>query len=258
MSETQPKDLDTHSTAPHDEDDEIIELVDEIPKESVQRPVPNFERQLADLEQPEPAQDQSDSDLLDIEDLLRLDFGETGGAKNEMETLIPEDAASEADDGLELIDAEEDETDNEIVWFDDLEKEIGLPKTEAETSLPESAAPDTVTESGLEAFLSEGSFSSGAGAALSGAGIAAAASAARQRSLPPATGDSSPADPGVPPPASPVFSEAEIEAAVERIIERKLGRTIESIIRQAIENAVSKEIERLKRLLLEDDHGTAP
>jgi hypothetical protein len=45
----------------------------------------------------------------------------------------------------------------------------------------------------------------------------------------------------------------EIEAAVERVIERKLGGTIEATILRVIETAVTREIDRLKQLLLEDD-----
>ena len=45
----------------------------------------------------------------------------------------------------------------------------------------------------------------------------------------------------------------EIEAAVERVIERKLGGTIEATILRVIETAVTREIERLKQLLLEDE-----
>ncbi len=46
-----------------------------------------------------------------------------------------------------------------------------------------------------------------------------------------------------------------IEETIEQIIERKFSGKIESMITQIIEKAVTKEIDRLKRILLEDDRN---
>jgi hypothetical protein len=195
------------------------------------------------------------ADILEVEDLLS---GPPSAGKK------PE---PEEDEGLELIDVEEDEADDEIVWFDDLDKEAPPPAPVTADASQEAPLPDWDTASGqdtsaadvfaahVESALPETDMGPALAAAEAGAATAAAAAAAAvfqppaesaPRLPPPAAEDASPA-------ALPGLSPAEIEAAVERVIERKLGATIESIIQQAIENAVSKEIERLKRLLLEDD-----
>jgi pilus assembly protein FimV len=46
---------------------------------------------------------------------------------------------------------------------------------------------------------------------------------------------------------------AQLEKTLEQIIERKFSGKIETLITQIIEKAVSKEIQRLKKILLEDD-----
>ena len=48
-------------------------------------------------------------------------------------------------------------------------------------------------------------------------------------------------------------SHAQLEETLEQIIERKFSGKIETLITQIIEKAVSKEIQRLKKILLEDD-----
>jgi hypothetical protein len=50
-------------------------------------------------------------------------------------------------------------------------------------------------------------------------------------------------------------SQEQIEKSIERIIQQNFTGKIESMVRQTIEKAVSKEIERLKKVLLEDDGG---
>ena len=50
-------------------------------------------------------------------------------------------------------------------------------------------------------------------------------------------------------------SHDQIEETLEHIIERKFSGKIETLITQIIEKAVSKEIQRLKKILLEDDSG---
>jgi len=201
-----------------------------------------------------------DEQLLEAEDILEVEEILAGPPH------AKKGAEPEADEGLELIDVEEDEIDDEIVWFDDLDKAAPPPGPSTADAPPEATALEWGTDSDretsaldvftahVESALPETDMGPALAAAEAGAATAAAAAAAAFQ--PPAE----PA-PVAPPPAAesagttaaPGLSPAEIEAAVERVIERKLGGTIESIIQQAIENAVTKEIERLKRLLLEDD-----
>jgi hypothetical protein len=324
MSDTQQKGTDPHSTTPI-EDEDIIDLLEEIPRENPQPLISPLEDNLLDIEL---AADRGLDDLPDINDLIRLDIdgadlaedttgslrlsqpgpaaspiaheGAPGPAalENEIEEIpgldeqIAEDndahdiesilagpalvtkekqAVPEENEILELIEVDEEENDDEIVWFDDLDKEITLPETLNEIGPPETDIEDLSAESDPEVstpdFISADSrisppgpsFSPGIGAALAGAGAAAATVAAWKTPVSSPVGASPPAEPIAPPPAAFALTEAEIEAAVERVIERKLGHSVQSVIREAIENAVSKEIERLKRLLLEDDNpGAAP
>lgn len=200
-----------------------------------------------------------DEQLLDAEDILDVD-------EILSETLPSEkkEAAPETDEDLELIDVEEDEADDEIIWFDDLDKQAPEPVPETTEAAPETAELDWDADAGgdpsaldlfsanVESALPEPD--PGPALALAGAGTVAAAAAAAVPPPPePAPAVSPPAAENAGPAALPGLTAAEIEAAVERVIERKLGSAIESTIRQAIEKAVSKEIERLKRLLIEDD-----
>ncbi len=199
-----------------------------------------------------------DEQFLDAEDLL------------EGLPSPPEDTASGDDEDLELLEVEEDDADDEIVWFDDLDK----PDQEAPSEHPapggvSSEAPpfdleaesiqDTSAADVFAAHVESARadadtgtrLAAGAGAALAPAGEAAAFQAPVESPpevRPPAAVDASSA-------AVPGLAPEEIEAAVERVIARKLGGTIEAIILQAIEKAVSKEIERLKSLLLDEEAG---
>ena len=49
------------------------------------------------------------------------------------------------------------------------------------------------------------------------------------------------------------LTDQEIEAAVERILKTKYAETIERLIANAVEKAVNREIEILKRSMLDDD-----
>ena len=51
------------------------------------------------------------------------------------------------------------------------------------------------------------------------------------------------------------MTDQEVEAAVERILKTKYAETIERLIANAVEKAVSREIENLKRTMLDDDEG---
>jgi len=200
-----------------------------------------------------------DEQLLDAEDILDVEEILAGPSP------AKKDSEPETDEGLELLDIEEEEIDDEIVWFDDLDPAAPPAEPAAADAPSQATALDWGTDPGretsaldvfaahVESALPEADPAPAPAAAAGAVTASAAAAAAFQ---PPAE-----PEPGAPPPASESaetaitsgLSSAEIEAAVERVIERKLGGTIESIIQQAIEKAVSKEIERLKRLLLEDD-----
>ena len=200
-----------------------------------------------------------DEQLLDAEDILDVEEILAGPSP------AKKDSEPETDEGLELLDIEEEEIDDEIVWFDDLDPAAPPAEPAAADAPSEATALDWGTDPGretsaldvfaahVESALPEADPAPAPAAAAGAVTASAAAAAAFQ---PPAE-----PEPGAPPPApgkaeteaASGLSSAEIEAAVERVIERKLGGTIESIIQQAIEKAVSKEIERLKRLLLEED-----
>jgi hypothetical protein len=49
------------------------------------------------------------------------------------------------------------------------------------------------------------------------------------------------------------LSPEQIDTAIERVINEKISAKIETIIHEVIEKAVSKEIDRLKGILLEND-----
>lgn len=317
MSDTWKKDSQSRPTAPNGDED-IIDLVEELPERSPQRPLSELERRLLDFGDQSPAAGGDAADLPDLADLGSFDFDEeddeTPGVAeagssasaaltsaenndrptapgNEIEEIsefdeqlleaedilevedflsgpspaekVPEPGA---DDGLELIDVEEDEADDEIVWFDDLDKETPLAEPLTEGAPPKATALDWGTDFGretsaldvfaahVESALPETDMGPALAAAEAGAVTAAAAAAAVfQPPVESAPSAPLPAAEDARPAAAPGLTPAEIEAAVERVIERQLGGTIESIIQQAIENAVSKEIDRLKRLLLEDD-----
>jgi hypothetical protein len=53
--------------------------------------------------------------------------------------------------------------------------------------------------------------------------------------------------------ALPSASQEQIEESIERIIQQNFSGKIESMVKQTIEKAVSKEIDRLKSILLEDE-----
>jgi hypothetical protein len=219
----------------------------------------------------------------------------TGGPSNEIEEisefeeqfLDPEDIldskpalqAAAKDDPPELLDLEEAELDNELLWFDDLAKgdapAAGQPsdpteQEEIELLLPEDADLGPTSAADVFAAHLDSMFAETGGSAVRAAedGIAVpfaagdappvappvSVIAAAADAMAPGAGIVIPTEtpPGeLPQPAS--IPPEEIEAAVERVIERKLGGTIEATILRAIETAVTREIERLKHLLLEDE-----
>jgi hypothetical protein len=181
-----------------------------------------------------------------------------------LEALIPPpaetDSGSEEDD-IELIEIEDDE-DEEIVWFDDLD--LGQAPPVAELT-PEAEAPvNPLSEADADLFPETSAADVFAANVASGVPAtehtpadlalptAIAAAAASLTTSPP----SSPARPSAPdePPISESISlsDEQIDAALERIIERRLGSTLESVVLRAVETAVADEIRRLKTLLIED------
>ena len=56
-------------------------------------------------------------------------------------------------------------------------------------------------------------------------------------------------------PAEINISDEKLERALERVIHRTFSEKAEQMLTEAIEKAVAKEIEKLKRILLEDSSG---
>jgi len=206
----------------------------------------------------------------------------------EEQFLVPEDISDATraakDEPPELLDLDEAELDNELLLFDDLLKgdatEAATPSGETESEeiellLPEDADLGPTSAADVFAAHLDSVFAGGSGGHPRPAegGIVVPLPAADPEPVPPprpsplagivaavastavpAAGVEIPVEsprPAAPQPAH--LAPEEIEAAVERVIERKLGGPIEAAIRRAIETAVSREIERLKRLLLEDE-----
>jgi hypothetical protein len=196
----------------------------------------------------------------------------------------PDPMAAAQDEPPEILELDEAELDNELLWFDDLTKGDGSPAEQPagppepegiELFLPEDADLGPTTAADVFAAHLDSMFAEGDGAP--------AIAHAEGLAVPVSESDGTPAAPLYPPqpaalipaveavagPAAGIVIPAEtlppetpqparippeeIEAAVERVIERKLGGTIEATVLRAIEAAVTREIERLKQLLLEDE-----
>ncbi len=163
-----------------------------------------------------------------------------------------EPAEEEEDDAAELLDLEEDEADNEIVWLDDIAAEAaGDAEDLAEMPATPTGGEQTEPEpppAGIEAAGHMRETPEPSHPELSP--LAAAAVAPLLSSVGSSPTEQTAADDlfeGTP------ISNEQIDAAVERIIDRKFAGRIEAVIVQAIEKTVSSEIEKLKRLLLEND-----
>jgi hypothetical protein len=167
-----------------------------------------------------------------------------------------ESNGGDEDETLELLDLDDNDTDNELVWFDDLDKppDRGAEaQTEPADPRPVSSAPaaDTSAADLFDAFVESGR---PIGAeALAGVGPPVT-QLVPPTAMPETAVLSQPHTAEVSqPPAAGVLTEDQIDAAVERVITRMYAGTIETIILKSIEKAVSKEIERLKNRLLEND-----
>ena len=165
------------------------------------------------------------------------------------------------DEALELIDLDDDAIDNELVWFDDLDKppdhggaaqagQAGVaPLEPADTRHFSNTTAADLFDSFVQLGMPVGAD------VLVTAGLSAAAAA--PLTAIPDTAAPSPSHTAdvLPPPAANALTDDQIDAAVERVITRRYAGTIETIILQAIEKAVVKDIERLKNRLLENDPG---
>lgn len=163
-----------------------------------------------------------------------------------------EPAEEEEEDDAELLDLEEDEADNEIVWLDDIAAEAAgdaedlaeMPETP--TGLEQAEPEPPLFGQEAESLVREApepprpEFSPLAAAAVAPLLSPVGSSPAEEAAADDLFGE------------APISSE-QIDAAVERIIERKFAGRIEAVIVQAIEKTVTREIEKLKRLLLEND-----
>jgi hypothetical protein len=181
-----------------------------------------------------------------------------------LESLLPPsaetDSGSEEDD-IELIEIEDDE-DEEIVQFDNLDLDQASPA--AEPVLEADAPVNPLTEADADLFPE--TFAADVFAANVASGVPAADSAPADLAWPTAIAaaaaslaTSPPSPPAQPPtPEEPPITESislsdeQIDAALERVIERRLGSTLESVVLRAVETAVADEIQRLKSLLTED------
>ena len=220
---------------------------------------PEADAHSAEIEKTPGASAGDDEELFGIEEPLLEAEGILKAATPVAKTTDPDSE----DDDIELLDIEDDEVDDELVWFDDLDKELGLaegkleggadaaPLIDAEPNpLPETSAADI-----FSAHVESGLTSAETAIPTAPPPAAAVPAAALVNSLASRL-PLAPSPPETPIPSGTAgLSAEEIEAAVERVLEHKLGGTLQSIIRQAVEAAVSKEIQRLKALLLEDDPG---
>jgi hypothetical protein len=189
------------------------------------------------------------------------------------EIIDGQPAAEDESDGgndeetLELLELDDDDIDNELVWFDDLDKPsdrgaaaqtgpAGVASLEPVDTRLFSGTPaaDTTAAGDLfEAFVESGR---PVGANALATAAPSAAPAAPLMAIPDTAvlSQSLTADVSQPPAAN-ALTEDQIDAAVERVVTRLYAGTIETIIRQSIEKAVVKEIKRLKNRLLENDPG---
>lgn len=220
---------------------------------------PGADAHSAEIEKSLGALDSENEELLGFEEQLPEAEDILEAATPVAKTTDPESE----DDDIELLEIEDDEIDDEIVWFDDLDKE--LPSAEAKLEAEADAAPlfdpdpNRLSESSAADIFSahvESGLTAGETAIPTDPPLAVAVPAAAPMN---SLATRLPLEPSPPetliPAGTAGLSADEIDAAVERVLEHKLGGTLQSIIRQAIEAAVSKEIQRLKALLLEDGAG---
>jgi hypothetical protein len=272
--------------------EEVAEKSDDIPElasiawtdtdETVEAPQTglSWPKTGADIGQPQPKM--PDSDLADIdwilkdlnrvtspgtdkvEEVLDSELSEVPAEDEEDQFLDAEEimddpepaaAASEEDEALDLLDV--DETDDQLIWFDDLETRSA--PTEAAENLEADAFPPGPNDVELIMRTAGAPLRAESAPELQAPGES---TRAVPEPVPPppaaipaavlAAGGIIAADAAAKPAPDPVrleISQEQIDAAVERLIEQKFAARIEGIIIQTIEKAVLKEIERLKSLI---------
>jgi hypothetical protein len=163
----------------------------------------------------------------------------------------PPDGLEPEEEALELLDVEEEEPDEELIWFDSPETAAADDEETPDLSVEEMS--EALDSPGSEAFAAADEVPETAAPEIFPAAAAAAiapAVFARPAALPADGPAASPPLDALPP--------EQIEAAVERVITRLYSTRIETIILQAIQKAVTREIERLKNEVLENDPGDRP
>ena len=195
----------------------------------------------------------------DVTEILEFDeqFLEAKEIMDSPPAAEDESGGGNDDETLELLDLDDHDIDNELVWFDDLDAppDHGAVAQAGQAGVAPLEPADTRTTAAdlFDAFVQVEKPAGGDALATAGLSAAAAAALTAIRGTAAPT-YSSIAEVSQPPAANPL-TEDQIDAAVERVITRMYAGTIETIIRQSIEKAVHKEIERLKSRLLEDDPG---
>jgi hypothetical protein len=204
----------------------------------------------------------------DVTEILEFDeeFLEAEEVMDDPPAAEDESADENDDETLELLDLDDNDTDNELVWFDDLDQspahggatqagQAGVaPFEPAGTRLfSDVSAADTAAADLFDAFVQSGGLVGDDALAIAGP---FAAAAAPLTAIPDTAALSQLQSADIAqPPAANALTEDQIDAAVERVITRMYAGTIEAIILQSIEKAVFKEIDRLKNRLLENDPG---
>lgn len=200
-----------------EEDEEIIELIEEVAEE--RDPAAAKQKEIASPDLPE-----LDLSGLDAE-------GKAPGTEE-----------------IELLEVEEDASEDDRLWLEQLERELLPPDALTNDDLAETAEPVAPPlEQGIETTAAD----------IFAAHLETTSASPEAQERPVAAPAAPPIPPSAPavPPAAPVpaLSEEALEAVVERVLARKLGSDIPTAVRRAIEEAVGREIERVKRLILEED-----
>jgi len=270
-----PPDLNDLNGFDFEEDDEQRPASGTLPPAAAEEPLPNDTEseldwlldEVASAPAEDPARGAGGTDN-DVTEILEFDeqFLEAEEVIDGQPAAEDESDGGNDDETLELLDLDDDDIDNELVWFDDLDKppdhggvaqagQAGVaPLNPADPRLfSDAPAADTTAADLFDAFVQSGR-PVGGDALVTAWPSAAAADPPTVIPDTAALSYSHTADVSQPPAAN-ALTEDQIDAAVERVITRMYAGTIETIILQSIEKAVFNEIERLKNRLLENDPG---
>lgn len=162
------------------------------------------------------------------------------------------DAEKEDDEILELLDIEEEEPDEELIWFDSPATRPEAAETEEEPlELFEEEIADGPEPVPVEPIAAIDDVISPAPVLIPLAAAAATAAVIAPAGPAPAMTRAAEGE-AVPPPLDSLSPE-QIEAAVEKVVTRLYSSCIEAIILQAIQKTVTQEIERLKNEFLDNE-----